>query len=896
MLGTSSFTPYLRTILLALLIYMASFSIVCAKEQPLKHILFLNSYQQTMSWSQNILRAINDELDPDNNNMVMHIINMDTKNVFNDEYIKSFASYLKIKTKGLKVDLIIASDNNAYDFLKTYRDEMFPEVPVVFCSVNNLDHSEVKHLKGYTGVEEIIDTPATLSFALKHHPNTKEIFIINDFLTAGRALEEDIKRQLASFQSDVKIRYAGHHSVTELNSQVRALTPGTIVLLGAFYADDNRHFVTGYEHIGPHLVAGSQVPAYAIYDFHVHDGVIGGKVASGYQQGRQAALLAKRILKGEKAENIPVVRSGTTEFIFNYPELKKYSLSVADLPPHSRVINQPISIFHLYFKEILTVSIFIAVLIVIIVLLVLSNRHRRRIAIELSNSEIKLKTIFNQTYEFIGLLSVNGTLLDANQPALDFIQVTKNQVINIPFRDTPWWNHSSSVQNQLQQEINKAARGEVCSFETVHPGNGSEHIFSVTISPVRNNNDEITSLICEGRDITEQKQAQKQKKELEDQLHQTQRLEALGTLAGGIAHDFNNILSAILGFTDLNLINSNCDKKIREHSEHIKLAALRGRDLVQQILTFSRKETEKKEYLELHTIVEDALKLLRKTVPSNITIHTDIDPHTGWVLADQTQLHQIVMNLCTNGWHAIEEEHGQIGVALKAVEITTQDHLLATNPGCGSFAQLEISDSGKGMTEEIRERIFDPFFTTKEQGKGTGLGLAVVHGIIKKLHGHITVTSEPGKGTTFTLWIPLTENISAPASSSTGEIETSVNQEHILWVDDEETLANLGKEFMHALNYQVTATTSADQALKLFCEDPQRYQMVVTDQTMPEMSGIQLSQAILTIRPEMPIILCTGHSNNITAETVAAAGIKGFLIKPLKLVTIAAEIKKLLDD
>ncbi len=886
----------LRTAVILTIFFACVLPAAYAQNRSSRHILFLNSYHQTMGWSENILHAVYDELDPDRNNIVLHIDNMDTKRIFNQAYIRSFAAFLDVKYQSFDFDLIMASDNHAYDFLKAYRDQLFPNVPVVFCSVNNLSIAEVEKLNGFTGVEEIVDAPATLDTALKNHPETREVLVINDFLTSGKAVEEEIRKQLQSHAADLKIRYAGNLTVEELNAQVRSLGPGSIILLGAYFADRNREDVIGYEQMGPRLFTGGNVPVYTLYNFHVHSGVIGGKVAGGYQQGQQMAELAKKILSGTDADDLPVVRSGTTQWVFNYPELIKYSINVHDLPKNSTIINQPFSVYQTYKKEIWVAAAFIVILIVIICMLLVSIQHRRIIARRLQENELKLKTIFNQTYEFIGLLSPEGKLLDVNRPALDFCGVSKEAVINEPLPDTPWWNHSVEVQQELKHHLQQAAKGEIVNFESNHPGQGGLFIFDVTISPVFNDAGNVDFLVVEGRDVTDQKNAESARERLTGQLQQAQKLESLGTLAGGIAHDFNNLLSAILGFNELNLMKPECKGKFRKNSENIRSAALRGRDLVRQILTFSRKGIEKTELFKLHDVVIESLNLLRKTIPSSIIMHSDIDPESGWVMADETQLHQVIMNLSTNAFHAVEDEQGEIRISLKPETVTSSGPVNAVALQPGTYARLEISDSGKGMSKEVQDRIFDPFFTTKEQGKGTGLGLAVVHGIIQKLHGKIEVDSKEGKGTTFTLWIPTTNSSTVINRFSDYDVQAAGNNEHILWVDDEEMPAALGKELLEPLGYRVTTSTSAKEALSLFRQTPDQYDLIVTDQTMPEISGIQLAREALEVRPDIPVILCTGYSSSLDPETALSLGIKAFFMKPVRLGTLTAEIRKLLEN
>ena len=369
-------------------------------------------------------------------------------------------------------------------------------------------------------------------------------------------------------------------------------------------------------------------------------------------------------------------------------------------------------------------------------------------------------------------------------------------------------------------------------------------------------------------------------------------MEASGTLAGGIAHDFNNILSAVLGYTELTLLNSDCDTKTRKNLNRVLDATGRAKDLVRQILMFSRKGEVNRQPVLIELVVEEVVNLLRKTIPSTITIDLNVSSNMVMVLADTTQIHQVVMNLCTNAHHSMLEQGGNINIGLKPAEI---NHVLATKyPALceGKYVQLTVVDSGVGMSPEILSCIFEPFFTTKRAGEGTGMGLAVVHGIVRSHDGVIDVESEPGIGTKITIFLPLSsdvseiQNIIGKTSSVKGE------SEHILWVDDEPMLVELGKETLESFGYRVTGTTSAFEALRLFKADPNGYDLIVTDQAMPEMSGDLLVKEAMSVRSDVAIIICSGYSAALNAEKMMILGVKKLLMKPLDVNTLAKEVRR----
>lgn len=390
------------------------------------------------------------------------------------------------------------------------------------------------------------------------------------------------------------------------------------------------------------------------------------------------------------------------------------------------------------------------------------------------------------------------------------------------------------------------------------------------------------------RDITQQV-------ELESHLRQAQKMEALGTLAGGIAHDFNNILSPILGYTEMALEMLPEKSEVFSLVQEVMKAGQRTKDLVNQILTFSRQCEQKLQPLKVQMVVKEALKLLRSSIPTTIEIKQNINPACETVLADPTQVHQIMMNLCINAYHAMKEKGGILGVTLKPIDLTYENMPDKINLPPGPYLNLEINDSGCGIPKDILDKIFEPYFTTKSKEEGTGLGLAIVHGIVINLHGEILVNSALGRGTTFNIYLPVIEKTKqALHKSETAPIP--MGNEKILLVDDEEKLAQLHKMMVESLGYQVIAMTSSMDALDIFQKTPDEFDLVITDMTMPKMTGKELSSRILNIRSEMPIILCTGYSDMINSEQAKAIGIRGYVMKPVHKWDLANLIRNALDD
>jgi signal transduction histidine kinase len=414
---------------------------------------------------------------------------------------------------------------------------------------------------------------------------------------------------------------------------------------------------------------------------------------------------------------------------------------------------------------------------------------------------------------------------------------------------------------------------------------------------------ENSSLVSDAEERTEElrkayenlKEETREREHAESRLRQTQKMEALGTLAGGIAHDFNNILAAIIGFSEMAIGKTPRGSPARRSMERVFAAGLRGRDLVKQILTFSRRAEQEKQPLNLDRVVRETLKLLRASLSSTVDIRTDLQSNPGFVLADSTQMQQIVMNLCTNAAHAMRRKGGIISIGLSGLSFSSPEDAPVPTMSPGAYLRLSVRDTGEGMSPETIEHIFDPFFTTKAAGEGTGLGLSMVHGIVASHGGTITVSSQPENGSTFTVYIPAF--IEEKSQNLTDEVNPiPEGHERILFIDDEEDLATLGAEILTDLGYRVTSRTRAEEVLELFRLDPSQFDLVITDQTMPEMTGAELAKEILAIRPDIPILMCTGFSHVVDADSARLAGIKAFAMKPLTKREIAGTIRKVLDE
>jgi|GEM_PF-1744134 len=635
--------------------------------------------------------------------------------------------------------------------------------------------------------------------------------------------------------------------------------------------------------------------------------------------------------------------------------------------------------------------------------------ERKRAEEAQRESERKFRAIFDEAFQFIGLLDVEGTLLEINRTALHYINTPEADVTGKPFWQTPWWSHEPAEQKKLRNAIRAAAGGDFARFEATNRSHdGSLVYLDVSIKPVKDDAGRVVLLLPEGRDITERKKAEQERVQLisaieqaseiivilgndgmvkyanpalteilgyipgetveaqapfgtadvdghkpyehiwknlssgnpwsgriadkkkdgtlinleatvspvrdqagavssfvaiardiskelrmEQHLRQAQKMESIGTLAGGIAHDFNNILSAIIGYSEISLMKLPKEDPVAHNLEQILKSGTRARDLVKQILAFSRKQNQERRPMDICSLIQETSKLLRASVPSTIDIQQDFPREACMVNADPIQMHQVLMNLCTNAAQAMEENGGLLTISLTTVGLRTEDldnyHDLAP----GDHVRLTISDTGAGIDPQIINRIFDPFFTTKKVGKGTGMGLSVVHGIVHDHGGAISVYSEPGRGTTFTIMLPrIAENV---IEEQKPEARLPGGNETILFVDDEEMIIDMQSKMLLSLGYKVICRQSSIAALDLFKKNPFAFDVVITDQTMPHMNGYELSQQLLGIRPDIPVVLCTGFSEHVSEEKALEAGIRAFVLKPFNMGEIAETIRSVLN-
>lgn len=508
-------------------------------------------------------------------------------------------------------------------------------------------------------------------------------------------------------------------------------------------------------------------------------------------------------------------------------------------------------------------------------------------------SEVRHRTLINTIPDLIWLKDENGLYLSCNPPFERFFGAEESEITGKTDYDFVDKEHADFFRTHDKKAMN-AGGPETKEESLTFAEDGYQGVFETIKTPVYDTGGDLIGVLGIARDITDRKNAEQEKIELERKLSQTQKMETIGTLAGGIAHDFNNILTSIMGYTQLCMNEVDENTEMYKDLSQIMQAGNRAGDLVKQILAISRKDEQEIIPIQLSPLIKEALKMLRSTLPSSITLKEDIPKQSPVVKADATKLHQVIVNLATNAMHSMTDSTGTLELHVGTVTFDETIDTRYSDMQPGHYVLISVSDTGGGIPKDHLDRIFEPYFTTKEKEEGTGLGLSVVHGIVKSHGGHIAVYSEPDRGTTFHVYLPeARESLGEKAEKKEAPLPTG--DEHILLIDDEEQIVDIHRRHLERHGYTVTAETKSPDALELFRVSPEKFDMVVTDMTMPEMTGDKIARKIKQIRPDIPVLLCTGYNERIN-EQGPNPDFEEFLMKPIDKATLVTAVRRLLDS
>ena len=1106
-------------------------------EKVRKNVLYFNSYQNGYQWSDEILAGLRDAFATSEYNVDLQIEYMDSKK-YTDPVLRGMLhDFYKLKYRNTRFEVILASDNFAFDFLREYQDELFPGTPVVFCGVNDFHPEWLDHHRNFTGVLENSDFRATLELALLFHPGRNRLVIFGDSSVTGVAISNQIRDVEPDFAGRLRFEYEDNLTLSGILDRVRELPDDAMIFLIPFYKDTEKDVYSVNEVLAA-IRANSDVPIYSAWRFMLGHGIVGGRLHSGIEEGRIAADMADKLLHGVPISQLPIVTRTNDIYIFDFKEMLRLGITTDKLPADFTLINEPYPFYHINIAVFWTIIISFLILCYVMILLVTNILRRRSVeekikdqlsfletlvntipipiyykdeagayrgcnpafrawcgvadadapiqdcgvvagsslsrflAVEdagllrepgvrvdeteilaadqaphsvilhraiyesakgqiaglvgvlydvselkqaaerLRQAEEKYRGIFENSALGIFRMTPDGRAVDVN-PALlamlgtqdldtlaerrgDLLDVlfagrkrfealleattddeatvkfetrfvrpdTRQVTANINLRlvadrdgylayvegvveDVTKRHEAERALRESQEMLrlvldnipqlvswkdkalrymganrafieffgfrnlddlmgrddyslplgredvdavrttdvdvmrhNRPVAGELAARNV----RGADVLLEIKKVPLHDDRGAVVGVLSTADDVT-------QKVSLERQLLQSQKMEAIGTLAGGIAHDFNNILTSIINSTELALLDLPPDEPIVDDLHRVLKAGERGSRLVKQILSFTRPSQAGFAPINVVDVVAEAAGLIKASMPRNIKIVADLPQNPVTCRADPTQLHQIVMNLCTNAFQAMRATGGELTLALAE---DTLDETLAGQIGvrAGRYARLSIVDTGPGIQPEILDKIFDPFFTTKQKGEGTGLGLAVVRGIVKGHRGAVRVVSQPAVRTGFDVFLPLLGDGEAPLLPPKAAPDRG--RDRILFVEDDEDQLLTIPRVLAQLGHAVSAHAGARDALALLAVDPEAFDVCITDFDMPDIDGLELARRIAAVAPGLPVILVSGRLGDIE-DKKPAGNIKKIVLKPYNQAIISAAIREVLD-
>jgi len=726
-----------------------------------KHILVLHSYNKSMSWITNIDKAIVDTLKPNQNNYILHIEYMDTKRIFTPKYLEQLKQLYKNKYKNMKLDLILSSDNNAFNFLRKNRDEIFGDIPTSFCGVNFFKDRDIDKLSNYTGATEEFDAKKTIQAAIKLYPKAKKIFVINDYLTTGRAWDKSIKEQLKSINKN--IIYSKNQTIEELKNRLKTLSKDTIVLLGVYFKDKDDKFFT-YEKIGEMIATSSNAPVFCLLEFNLKKGVVGGSVIGGYYQGVAMSKIAKQILSGVKVSKLAVQKRGTTKFVFDYNGLVKYNMNIKNIPQNAIILNKPVSYFDKH-KNIILVSVVVIIILFVVIMQLLISAKKEKESKKLLKISKKEIDDLNNTLE-LKVKEKTKEFDTKNQELQQYLNVIDDIEIGLFIVDADFkirYMNNTMIKwfgDQTNTVCYKSVAGlddpcPYCKIKDVielgkkvryTPSTPDGQSFDIMSAPIHNIDGTISKMEVI-RNVTKQKR-------LEDKFFKSEKLSSMGEMIGNIAHQWRQPLSIIA----MNMNNILADLDLDEVDDKNLKKYANGS--IKQIEYLSKtiddfknfiKGDRTKEIFNLSSNIDGFLHLVNGTAKNNniniiLNLQEDIK-----IDGYKNELIQCFINIFNNAKDILKEKN----ITKKLIFISTES--------INNKAIIKIKDNAGGIQSEILPKIFEPYFTTKHKSQGTGLGLHMTYnlivdgmdGTIEALNQTYTYEDEKYTGAEFIITLPM---------------------------------------------------------------------------------------------------------------------------------------------
>ncbi len=844
-----------------------------------KRAFYLNSYHNGYAWSDHLQEGIRQGLEQGRYHIELQIEYMDAKKYPYEIIADTLFRLYQDKFVEEHFDIVIVSDNDAYNFILEHRDRLFPDIPVVFCGLNDVTPKEIDQTF-VTGILENIDVRDTLELALSIHPNKNKLVVIGDESITGMAIRNQIEAVEHHFEDRLEFEFWERYSLEEIQERVRDLPRNAFLFFIPFFHNVGGQFMSASEVLEA-VAQVTDLPIYSNWEFLLGHGMVGGRLLSGHLHGRITAEMALRILEGESPSTIPVISEVVDRYMFDYQVLMQRDISRRQVPAGSLFINEPEAFYELDKQVFQVIMVSLFTLVVALVFLVRNIIRRRAVERRIRHQLSFLEILMDAIPQLVCWKDRKQRYLGANRAFADFFGIESprkllHQTDAVMLPNSEFVDWVANMDRQVVEENRPLRKIKA----TVQDAQGENAWLEINKVPLHNEKGDVVGTLSTAENITHEMN-------LERQLLQSQKMEAIGTLAGGIAHDFNNILTSIINSTELALGDIDPESATAEDLERVLRVSNRGRNLVERILTFSRPSQEGFRPTDLPALVRESVNLLQRSLPRNILITDSISGRSDAVLLDPTQVTQVLMNLCTNAFQAMQTIGGELVIQLEETRVAGPDaEEMSIAPG--PYFRLTVSDTGPGIAPETLDKIFDPFFTTKGKTEGTGLGLAMVLGIIKNHKGAVRVSSTLGQGATFSILLPMITTDQSALTAHIAPIHKGSGV--ILFVeDDEEQLATTPRT-LEQLGYTVFSAAAGNEALQIL-EQRSDIDLVLTDYDMPGLTGIDLARRIGLTRPGLPVILVSGRSYVLEMGD-AADNIRLVLPKPFNKSDLSAAISK----